>query len=158
MPGWVLHIVLASGDVEPVGETCTPGRRQAPPEMLALIRRAAAAHSVPAVLATGAQVFDDDDLPGKHAGLYFDPGGEPGVREWTGTEWSPFLRVVPGAAGPGDQETGLARIWSPLSAEELGCQSWRELRHSKRLARRLRVDAIPASAQDDPPISGPVTP
>jgi hypothetical protein len=57
------------------------------------------------------------------AGLYHDPAGEPGVREWTGTQWSPFLQVDPGTGGDRDEETGLARIWSPLSAAVLHRQS-----------------------------------
>jgi hypothetical protein len=49
------------------------------------------------------------------AGLYHDPAGGPGLREWTGTGWSPFLHVDPGASGYPGRETGPARIWSPLS-------------------------------------------
>jgi hypothetical protein len=123
--GWALHVVLANGRVEPVTEAWTAGQEQAPPELLALIRRAAAAHSIPAVL-TGGQV--GDGLPGKKPGLYFDPAGEPGLREWTGTEWSPFLQADPVASGHPDQETGLARIWSPLPAAELQRQSREVLR------------------------------
>jgi hypothetical protein len=119
-PGWVLHIMLADGLVKPARETWLPGRAQAPPELVALIKRAAAAHSIPAVL-TGGMVHDG--LPGEEAGLYYDPAGQPGVREWTGTGWSPFLRVDPGPGGHRDQETGLAAIWSPLPATELDRQS-----------------------------------
>jgi hypothetical protein len=124
-PGWMLHIVLAGGRVKQVTETWTAGRTEAPPQMLALIRHAAAAHSIPAVL-TGGKVHDG--LPGKNAGLYYDPAGEPGLREWTGTEWSPFLQVDPGASGHPGQQTGLARIWSPLPAAELHRQSRAVLR------------------------------
>ena len=119
-PGWMLDIVLADGRLAPVTETWSAGRKHAPPELLALIRVAAAAHSVPAVL-TGGQVHAG--LPGKNAGLYYDPAGEPGLREWTGTEWSPFLQVDPAASEHPGQETGLASIWSPLSAAELHRQS-----------------------------------
>jgi hypothetical protein len=38
-------------------------------------------------------------------GLYADPGGA-GIREWTGTEWSPYLH----SGGPGIAEP----TWSPL--------------------------------------------
>jgi hypothetical protein len=93
--------------------------------MLAVIRREAAAHSIPAVL-TGGRVLDGP--PGKDAGLYHDPAGEPGVREWTGTHWSPFLQVDPGTGGNRDEETGLSRIWSPLSAAVLHRQSRAVLR------------------------------
>ena len=83
----------------------------------------AAAHpegSFPVVLA-GGRVHDG--LPGKDPGLYYDPAGEPGLREWTGTEWSSLLQVDPGAGGQPGQETGLATVWSPLSATELHRQS-----------------------------------
>jgi hypothetical protein len=118
-PGWVLQIVLAGGRVEQATGTRSPGRAQPPAEMLAVIRRAAAAHSIPAVL-TGGRVRDG--VP-QDAGLYHDPAGEPGVREWTGTQWSPFLQVDPGTGGDRDEETGLSRIWSPLSAAVLHRQS-----------------------------------
>jgi hypothetical protein len=119
-PGWVLQIVLVGGSVEQATGTWAPGRAQPPAEMLAVIRRAAAAHSIPAVL-TGGRVLDG--VPGQDAGLYHDPAGEPGVREWTGTQWSPFLQVDPGTGGDRDEETGLCRIWSPLSAAVLHRQS-----------------------------------
>jgi hypothetical protein len=128
-PGWTLHIVLAGGRGKQVTETWAAGRTEAPPELLALIRDAAAAHSIPAVL-TGGEVCDG--LPGKDAGLYYDPAGKQGLREWTGTEWSPFLQVDPGARGHPGQETGLARIWSPLSPAELYRQS-RAVRRESRL-------------------------
>jgi hypothetical protein len=65
-----------------------------------------------------------DGLPGiksddGSAGLYHDPAGGPGLREWTGAEWSPFLHVDPRPSGHLGQGTGPARIWSPLSPEEL---------------------------------------
>jgi hypothetical protein len=119
--GWMLHIVLADGRVDQVAETWAAGRAQAPPELLALIRQAAAARSVPAVL-TGGEVhagLPGDDIGRGKPGLYCDPAGKPGLREWTGTEWSPFLQVDPAASGHQGQATGLARTWSPLSPEEL---------------------------------------
>jgi hypothetical protein len=142
-PGWMLHIVLAGGGVERVTETWTAGGTQVPPELLALIRRAAAAHSIPAVL-TGGKVCDG--LPGDNdwnsgAGLYYDPAGEPGLREWTGTEWSPFLQVDPGASGHPGQEAGLARIWAPLPPAELH-------RHSRAILKDTRATmvAVPGCA------------
>ena len=117
---WMLHIVLANGDVTPVREIRARGKRPVPPELLAAIRSTAAAHSIPAVL-TGASVLAD--LPDKKPGLYADPAGEQGLREWTGTEWSPFLQVDPVASGQPGQQAELARIWSPLSAAELRRQS-----------------------------------
>jgi hypothetical protein len=38
------------------------------------------------------------------AGLYADPGGKPGLRQWTGTEWSPFLQVDPASRAVGVRE------------------------------------------------------
>jgi hypothetical protein len=133
----MLHIVLAGGGVEKVTETWTSGGTPAPPELLALIRRAAAAHSIPAVL-TGGKVCDG--LPGGNLdssgpGLYHDPAGEAGLREWTGTEWSPFLQVDPGASGHPGQETGLARIWSPLPPAELH-------RHSRAILEDVRLTTV----------------
>jgi hypothetical protein len=109
----MLAIVLTSDHVEHVKATWAPGRRQAPPEMLAQIRRAAAAHSIPAVL-TGGKVHDGE--PATKPGLYYDPSGEPALREWTRTEWSPFRQVDPAASQHPGQETGLTATWSPLPA------------------------------------------
>ena len=78
----IRDIVLADGHVERVMETLTAGRTHAPPEPLSLIRRAAAAHSIPAVL-TGAEVragLPADDVGRGGPGLYYDPAGEPGLR------------------------------------------------------------------------------
>jgi len=47
------------------------------------------------------------------AGLYADPGGKLGLREWTGTEWSPDLLVDPASIGHG-AGTEPVRVWSPL--------------------------------------------
>lgn len=46
-------------------------------------------------------------------GFYPDPGGKAAIREWTGTEWSPFLRDCPAGRGPATG-SGPAPIWSPL--------------------------------------------
>ena len=135
-PHWELHIVLADRRVDQVTETRTA--QPAPPELLALLRQAAAAHSIPAVL-TGGKVhagLPGDDTGRGKAGLYYDPAGEPGLREWTGTEWSPFLQVDPGASGYAGQENGLARIWSPLSPEELHRHS-RAVRNDVQLTVRV---------------------
>jgi hypothetical protein len=45
-------------------------------------------------------------------GFYRDPGGA-GIREWTGTEWSPFLQGYPAGHGPG-VGADPAPTWSPL--------------------------------------------
>lgn len=120
--GWVLQIVLASGGTRARLEIWISGSAQASEELLALIRRAAAAHSIPAVL-TGSPVLFLADGPDETPGLYHDPAGQPGLREWTGTEWSPFLQADPVASGHPGQGTGLARIWSPLPAAVLRRQS-----------------------------------
>jgi hypothetical protein len=46
-------------------------------------------------------------------GLYPDPGGEPGLREWTGTEWRSSLLASPDGDGP----AGPAWVVSPLPAD-----------------------------------------
>jgi len=89
------------------------GRGGARPETLATIRQAAARHAVPAGL-TGVPVKQGQP---DAAGLYANPGGKPGLREWTGTEWSPYLQVDPASSGPGGGN-GPARIWSPVTELE----------------------------------------
>jgi hypothetical protein len=49
-------------------------------------------------------------------GRYVDPGGELGLREWTGTEWRPDLHVDPATSGTAGQE-GPPVIVSPLPGE-----------------------------------------
>jgi hypothetical protein len=65
---------------------------------------------------TGRPVSDKPS-PADKPGLYPDPGGQPGLREWTGTEWLPSLLVDPATRGP-HGEDGQASIWSPLSRED----------------------------------------
>jgi hypothetical protein len=108
--GWILRIVLHNGpDIKPEAVL----RRGAHPETLAAIRQAAERHAVPAVL-TGTPA---EQGPPTAAGLYIDPGGKLGLREWTGTEWSPFLHVDPASSGP-EGENGPATVWSPLPEPE----------------------------------------
>jgi hypothetical protein len=87
--------------------------RAAAPETLAGIRQAARRHTVSAGLAGRPVREGEPDL----AALYADPGGKPGLRQWTGTEWSPFLEVDPVGSGP-EGEKGPARVWSPLPEAE----------------------------------------
>lgn len=108
---WDLAIVLHDGRTIGVGGNST--WRAAPPETLAAIRQAAERHAVPAVLSGGpVREGKPDD-----AGLYPDPGGKPGLRQWTGTGWSPFLEVDPARSGP-EGGKGPARVWSPLPEPE----------------------------------------
>jgi len=64
--------------------------------MVAAIRQAAERHDILAIL-TGTRAKKGQPPV---AGLYADPGGKPWVREWTGTEWSPFLQLHPDDTDP----------------------------------------------------------
>jgi hypothetical protein len=108
---WVLCIVLHNGRV--IQAAATGEAPPARPSMLAAFREAAARHAVPAVL-TGAPARRG--RPHK-AGRYADPGGKLGLREWTGTEWSPDLWVDPASIGH-DAGTDPVRVRSPLSDPE----------------------------------------
>lgn len=46
-------------------------------------------------------------------GFYPDPGGKAAIREWTGSEWSPFLQGYPARHGPA-AGSGPPPTWSPL--------------------------------------------
>jgi hypothetical protein len=76
---WELNVVLASGRVVKAGAT-NWATKVADPEMLTALAEAAGWHGTPAAL-TGMAI--------EH-GLYADPGGQRGVRYWSGT-WSPLL-------------------------------------------------------------------
>ena len=129
VPGWMLAIVLHDGrTIEVIGYSKS---RAAPPETLAGIRQAAGRHAVPVVLTSGPVAEGEPDA----AGLYPDPGGEPGLRQWTGTEWSPFLEVDPASSGP-EGEKGSARVWSPLPGPEQQRQ-WDAAASRVREARRI---------------------
>ena len=105
---WALAIELRDGRVVTADATSS-GERAARPETLTAIRHAAERYAVPAVL-TGTPA--SSGLP-SGPGLYTDPGGKLGLRQWSGTEWSPFLQVDPASSGPGGGK-GPARVWSPL--------------------------------------------
>jgi hypothetical protein len=111
--GWALAIALKDGGVVIPDATRKPW--QASRQTLTAARQAARQHAIPAVL-TGRPVSGQPS-PADKPGLYPDPGGEPGLREWTGTEWLPSLLVDPTSSGP-HGEQGPASIWSPLSREE----------------------------------------
>jgi hypothetical protein len=110
--GWALAIVLRNGyEITASGTSNKTGYARA--GTLTAIRQAAERHAIPAVLTGTLLKSGEPDL----AGLYRDPGGKPGLREWTGTEWSPFLKLDPAGSGP-EGEKGPANVWSPLPEEE----------------------------------------
>ena len=130
--GWALAIVLKDGQL--VTPAATTLHRSRSGDVAAKVSRAARQHAIPAVL-TGTPARDwirprpSDfarwvDKPGR----YVDPGGELGLREWTGMEWLPDLHVDPATSGPAGQE-GLPVIVSPLPEE---------------VQRRLREEAVSA--------------
>jgi hypothetical protein len=140
--GWALSIVLHDGRV------ITPHATQvdARPGTLAAIRQAAGRHMIPAVL-TGTPAWASQKPVS--VGLHVDPGGKLGLRQWTGTEWSPFLEMDPGSSGP-EGEKGPARVWSPLPEPEQQRQ-WdaaaTEARRSEIIfARSLVVSAVAGAA------------
>jgi hypothetical protein len=75
---WFLVIVLHTGRKVRVGlmQGCAPT-----PETLTAIRQVADRYAIPADV-TGVRL---------EPGLYHDPGGQPGLRYWDGTHWSPLL-------------------------------------------------------------------
>lgn len=138
VPGWILAIVLHGGrTIQVIGNSKS---RAAPPETLAGIRQAAGRHAVPVVLTDGPMAEGEPDA----AGLYPDPGGKPGLRQWTGTEWSPFLEVDPASSGP-EGDKGPARAWSPLPGPEQQRQ-WDAAASRVREARPTLAISIVATA------------
>jgi hypothetical protein len=122
--GWALAIVLRDGTVVIPDATRQP--RQPAQETWTAVRQAAADHAVPAVL-TGRPVSATPS-PVDKPGLYPDPGGEPGLREWTGTGWRPSLLVSP----DGDGQAGPVSVVSPLPADV------------QRLEWDVAIDAVPS--------------
>ena len=106
---WVLHIVLRDGRT--VTTSATSSGRTARPKQLAAIRQAAARYGIPAEL-TGKAVTGEPRI-----GLHRDPGGQPGLRRWDGTEWSPFLQAGPGSGAAAGKKAP-AEVWSPLPGTE----------------------------------------
>jgi hypothetical protein len=108
---WMLCIVLHNGRV--IKAEATQEAEPARPSKLAAIREEAARHAVPVVL-TGAPAKRGRP---REAGRYVDPGGKLGLREWTGTEWSPHLWVDPASIGH-DAGTSPVRVRSPLPEQQ----------------------------------------
>src|SRR5262249_6464617 len=106
---WVLHIVLRDGRT--VTTSATSSGRTARPKQLAAVRQAAARYGIPADL-KGEAVTGE-----RLTGLYPDPGGQPGLRRWDGTEWSPFLQAGPGSGAAAGKKAP-AEVWSPLPGTE----------------------------------------
>jgi len=106
---WVLDIVLRDGRTVTTGATSSG--KTARPGQLAAVRQAAARYGIPAEL-TGQAVTGEPRI-----GLHRDPGGQPGLRRWEGTEWSPWLRPDPGRGAPSGKAAP-AEVWSPLPGTE----------------------------------------
>lgn len=83
---WVLVIVLGTG--RKVAVECTTASSAAP-ETLAAIRLAAHRYRIRAEL-SGVPMRDGRPTV---RGLYEDPGGQPSVRYWDGSQWSPLLAL-----------------------------------------------------------------
>jgi hypothetical protein len=114
---WALAIALQDGNV--VTPRATTMHRGRSGDVAAKVSKAARQHAIPAVL-TGTparnwirprptELARWADKPGR----YVDPGGELGLREWTGAEWLPDLHVDPVTSGTAGQE-GPPTISSPL--------------------------------------------
>jgi hypothetical protein len=114
---WALRIVLRDGRVI-IADGTSSLKTAARLETLTAIRQAAERHGVPAVF-TGNQV--ESGAP-DIAGLYRDPGGKPGLREWTGTEWSPSLHVAPASSDPAGEQApdGCGRLFPGKSCSGTG--------------------------------------
>jgi hypothetical protein len=118
--GWALAIVLKDGKL--VTPAATVRHRSRSGDAVAKVSQAARQHAIPAVLTgtparpwmrPGPSVFARwVDKPGRYA----DPGGELGLREWTGTEWLPDLHVDPATSGTAGQ-AGPPVIVSPLPVD-----------------------------------------
>jgi hypothetical protein len=126
---WALRIVLHDGRVI-IADGTSSLKTAARPETLSAIRQAAERHAVPAVF-TGKESALDAPMP---AGLYHDPGGKPGLRDWTGTAWSPYLHVDPASGEPAGED-GTAKVWSPLPEPD-------QQRHRDHIASRARRAGI----------------
>ncbi len=136
---WALAIELRDGRVVTAGATSS-GKPAARPETLRAIRQAAERHAIPAVLTGRAANSGPLDAPG----LYTDPGGKLGLREWSGTEWSSFLHIDPASSGP-EGEKGPARVWSPIP-ETVQQKQWDDAASRARRARILFACSLVVTA------------
>src|SRR5690348_14458848 len=104
---WMLVINLHSGKRVPV--PCSVLNPTG--EGLPAVRQEAQPHGIPADLAG---VPMKSGQPPRR-GLYKDPGGQPGVRYWDGTQWSPLLPSHVGKSGGKDRIAGVSSgTWSTL--------------------------------------------
>ena len=110
---WTLEIVLTDGTVIAAAAVNSKGY-SADPEVLEKVKRAARDHGYRAAL-TGQPTARMPEGPFAEAGLFPNPGAEPGLREWDGTEWSAMLHADP---ADGDRGGALATRWSALSKQE----------------------------------------
>jgi hypothetical protein len=113
---WALGIVLRDGRVVTASGTAR-GKRDARPETLTAIRRAAERYAIPAELTGTATKRGSRETPA-NPGLYPDPGGHPGLRRWNGKQWSPFLLRADPASGKPTATKAPAEVWSPLAGSE----------------------------------------
>ena len=137
--GWALAIELRNGRFVIVGATSS-GKPAARPGTLRAIGRAAERYAIPTVL-TGTPASSG---PPAEPGLYCDPGGKLGLRQWSGAEWSPFLQVDRASSGP-EGEKGPARVWSPLP-ETVQQKEWADAASRTRREKTFVTCALVATA------------
>jgi hypothetical protein len=113
---WALSIVLDDGRVVTASGTSS-GKRDVRRQTLAAIRQAAERHAIPAELTGTAGKRGSHESPA-NPGLYPDPGGQPGLRRWDGSQWSPFLLRADPASGLPDRGKAPAEVWAPLAGSE----------------------------------------
>jgi hypothetical protein len=126
-PKWSMEIVLTDGTAV-TAQASASKTESADPEVLETIKRAARAHGIPTAL-TGKPTARMPSNRFPAAGLFPNPATEPGLREWTGTEWSDLVHLDQ-ADGPLCGE--LAAGWSALSRDQ-------QQRHWEDADRRLSL-------------------
>jgi hypothetical protein len=136
---WALRIVLHDGGVIRSSATADMiARHLGRPEMVAAIRQAAERHDILAIL-TGARAKKGQPPV---AGLYADPGGKPWLREWTGTEWSPFLQLHPDDTDPTLRQLAVDVVRSGAGGPAAGVN----LRGKSRIGRATAIAPRPGTS------------